>query len=439
MNPNLDHTVEIKNCFDSHVHFLATGQVASELKLQNLQSVENLRHLKIDQTFFRDNWLVGFGWNEKKWNPSKPPTLNQLDEIFPDYPVFLSRVDGHASVINTKALKLLVEKKLVSLDDSKNFNGLLLEDTHIKALSLLPGYSDQQIESFLKKSTDLFHAGGFTHVRDLSMTYKQWTLQKKLIQQKKINIYCEGFITVESVADLERGYSEYLQCKNSPCDQLRIKGLKIFIDGSLGSKTAYLSANYTDTNNKGLLLWTQTDIEKAIHFSWKNKIEIAIHTIGDEAVHTAAVAAREVAAQGLLGKFHLEHVQIIRPETFKILKPLHVYCHMQPCHWLSDQSWLKQSIGELSNYAFSWEALRKNKINFDFGTDSPIEPANITLNIQALEQSSQKKQNLSTPKLQDDWWKYHQHKDLNWGNGLTQISNGKVSQVILDGVKLILT
>ena len=439
MNSNLDHTVEIKNCFDSHVHFLATGQVTSELKLQNLQSVENLRHLKIDQTFFRDNWLVGFGWNEKKWNPSKPPTLNQLDEIFPDYPVFLSRVDGHASVINTKALKLLVEKKLVSLDDSKNFNGLLLEDTHIKALSLLPGYSDQQIESFLKKSTDLFHAGGFTHVRDLSMTYKQWTLQKKLIQQKKINIYCEGFITVESVADLERGYSEYLQCKNSPCDQLRIKGLKIFIDGSLGSKTAYLSANYTDTNNKGLLLWTQTDIEKAIHFSWKNKIEIAIHTIGDEAVHTAAVAAREVAAQGLLGKFHLEHVQIIRPETFKILKPLHVYCHMQPCHWLSDQSWLKQSIGELSDYAFSWEALRKNKINFDFGTDSPIEPANIALNIQALEQSSQKKQNLSTPKLQDDWWKYHQHKDLNWGNGLTQISNGKVSQVILDGVKLILT
>ena len=245
--------------------------------------------------------------------------------------------------------------------------------------------------------------------------------------------------SVESVADLERGYSEYLQCKNNPCDQLRIKGLKIFIDGSLGSKTAYLSANYTDTNNKGLLLWTQTDIEKAIHFSWKNKIEIAIHTIGDEAVHTAAVAAREVAAQGLLGKFHLEHVQIIRPETFKILKPLHVYCHMQPCHWLSDQSWLKQSIGELSDYAFSWEALRKNKIKFDFGTDSPIEPANIALNIQALEQSSQKKQNLSIPKLQDDWWKYHQHKDLNWGNGLTQISNGKVSQVILDGVKLILT
>ena len=88
MNSNLDHTVEIKNCFDSHVHFLATGQVTSELKLQNLQSVENLRHLKIDQTFFRDNWLVGFGWNEKKWNPSKPPTLCQLDEIFPDYPVF---------------------------------------------------------------------------------------------------------------------------------------------------------------------------------------------------------------------------------------------------------------------------------------------------------------------------------------------------------------
>lgn len=439
MNPNQAEYLEIKNCFDSHVHFLATGQVASELKLQDIQSIDELKHLKIDQTFFRDNWLVGFGWNEKKWNPSKPPTLKQLDEAFPDYPVFLSRVDGHASVINTKALQQLVEKKIVSIEDSKNFSGLLLENIHIKALSLLPAHSDQQIESFLKKSTEIFHTGGFTHVRDLSMTYKQWTLQKKLIEQKEINIYCEGFVTVESVADLERGYNEFLQCKNSPCDQLRIKGLKIFIDGSLGSKTAYLSANYTDTNDKGLLHWTQTDIEKAIHFCWKNKIEIAIHTIGDEAVHTAALAAREVAAQGLLGKFHLEHVQIIRPETFKILKPLHVYCHMQPCHWLSDQSWLKQAIGELSDYVFSWEALRKNKINFDFGTDSPIEPANIALNIQALEQSSQKKQNLPIPKLEDDWWKYHQHKDLNWGSGLTQISNGKVSQVTLDGIKLQIT
>ena len=421
------------------MHFLATGQVASELKLQNLQSIDELKHLKIDQTFFRDNWLVGFGWNEKKWNPSKPPTLNQLDEIFPDYPVFLSRVDGHASVINTKALQQLVEKKLILLDDSQNFNGLLIETAHIKALSLLPAHSDQQIESFLKKSTELFHAGGFTHVRDLSMTYKQWALQKKLIQQKEINIYCEGFVTVESVADLERGYNEYLQCKNSPCDQLRIKGLKIFIDGSLGSKTAYLSTVYKGTNNKGLLLWTQTDIEKAIYFCWKNKIEIAIHTIGDEAVHIAALAAREIAAQGLLGKFHLEHVQIIRPETFKILKPLHVYCHMQPCHWLSDQLWLQEAIGELSDYAFPWEALRKNKINFYFGTDSPIEPANVVLNSQALEQSSQKKQNLSIPKLQDNWWKYHQHKDLNWGSGRTEIIDGKVSQVILDGVKLLIT
>ncbi len=421
------------------MHFLATGQVASELKLQSLQSADDLKNIKIEKEFFRDNWLVGFGWNEKKWNSSKPPTLSQLDEVFPDYPVILSRVDGHASVINTKALQQLIEKKIAFADDYKNFNGLLLEEAHIKALSLLPAYSDNQIELFLKKSTQLFHQGGFTHVRDLSMTYNQWKLQKKLILQKEINIYCEGFITIESVNDLERGYQDYLQCKNDPCDQLRIKGLKIFIDGSLGSKTAYLSAKYKNTNTSGLLLWTQADIEKAIQFCWTLKIEIAIHTIGDEAVHTAALAAREVAAQGLLGKFHLEHVQIIRPETFKILKPLHVYCHMQPCHWLSDQSWLKDAIGELSEYAFSWEALRKNKINFDFGTDSPIEPTNIVLNIQALEQSSLKKQSLPIPKLQDDWWKYHNHKDHNWGNGITQITNGKVSQVILDGSTIDIT
>lgn len=429
---------KILNCFDSHTHFLATGQVALELSLRDLNSSQDVANLNIQKHHFRGEWLVGFGWNHNNWVPADLPHKSTLDKIFPDTPVFFSRVDGHSSWINSKAISVLEKMGFdfaqdpvggkILRDASGETIGLLQDQAHINALLMLPEYSDQQLSQFLLKAGDIFNTGGFTHVRDMSMTFHQWQIQKDLCEKKQLKIYCESFVTVESVADLDRGYTEYQKCLNSPCSQLKVKGLKIFIDGSLGSKTAYLSKNYTGENQRGLLIWSAEDIKAAISFCWRHKMEIAIHCIGDEAVHTVALCAREVSASGFLGKIHIEHAQLLRPETIPLLKPLHVYVHMQPCHWLSDHPWLQDCIGDLSKYLFQWEALRKNRIHVDFGSDSPIEPVNLLSTSKALTESSK-----SVPKLSEDWKRLHTYPSAGWGNCETLFDEKGICLLNFDG------
>lgn len=428
----------INNCFDSHTHFLGTGQVALELSLRDLKSALNVAELKIEQHHHRGEWLVGFGWNHNNWVPSDLPHKSILDKVFPDKPVFFSRVDGHSSWINSKAIEVLKQKGFDFSKDPqggkilRDLNGepmgILQDQAHINALLMLPDYTDQQLSQFLVKSGEIFNAGGFTHVRDMSMTFRQWQLQKALCEQQKLKIYCEGFITIESVNDLDRGLSEYQKCLNNPCAQLKIKGLKIFIDGSLGSKTAYLSQNYVGENQRGLLIWSATDIKATIAYCWRNKMEVAIHCIGDEAVHTVAQCAREVSAAGLLGKIHIEHAQLLRPETIPLLKPLHVYVHMQPCHWLSDHPWLQDCIGDLTKYLFQWEALRKNRIHVDFGSDSPIEPTNLLLTRKALLESAK-----SIPKPSEDWKRFHAYPTSGWGQCQTEFDDQGIIAINFEG------
>lgn len=435
-NKFLKQKLTLINAFDSHVHFLATGQVQFELLLQNLTKPSQLKTLLTPHIEYRNNWLIGFGWNENNFEDKEVLNLSLLDQLFPDHPVFLSRVDGHASVLNTKALEELLklgfslasyEEPFVTYETrgpgQKIFTGLLKDQAHIDALLKLPPFTEEQLKKFLIKAGQIFNEGGFTHVRDLSMTYQQWCLQKELAESQKLQIYSEGFVTVENVADLARGFNQVQLCQKNPSRYLKMKGLKIFIDGSLGSETAYLSVPYLNSSKNGVLLWSQKNIQEAIAFCWKNKIEIAIHAIGDEAVHTAALAAREVSAQGYLGKFHIEHAELLRPDTLQILKPLHVTVHMQPCHLLSDQIWIKSKLGDHAKHLMRWEMLRKNKIKLDFGTDSPIEPSQLVKNLQSLDQCHE----LNIEPLQDNIENYHTY--AGWGECTTVINAGVIESV----------
>src|SRR5690606_17432401 len=95
----------LPRCYDSHIHFMATGSVRAGLRLFDLKSPESLADLKVEPWHFRGEWLVGFGWDESKWTDPKLPTRDSLDQLFPHHPVALSRVDGHAVWLNSKALE----------------------------------------------------------------------------------------------------------------------------------------------------------------------------------------------------------------------------------------------------------------------------------------------------------------------------------------------
>ncbi|AGH94845.1 amidohydrolase [Pseudobdellovibrio exovorus] len=434
----------IHNCYDSHTHFWATGQVAEGLKLQSLKNSSDISNLQVLPQHFRAEWLVGFGWDQNQWSNSELPDRSLLDRVFPDYPVFFSRVDGHASWLNSKAIQELTRRgydfsvdpqggRIVRTSNSEP-TGILFDQAHINALLMLPDFSESQHRSFFLSSQKIFNRAGFTHVRDLSMNTFFWNMLKQMEDSKSLTVFIEGFVTIESVNDVEKEIKCIHEMRSQVAEQIRVQGVKIFIDGSLGSKTAALSQSYRGEGQKGLLIWTSENIKEVLRQTWQAGLQVAIHCIGDEAVHTAVKSAREVAAEGILGRLHLEHVQLLRQDTLQMMKPLHVTCHMQPCHWLSDHTWLKKTLpDELHGSLFQWELLRKNKIPLFFGSDSPIEDSSLLRTRQALLESPK----WGIPALQGDWWTYHVHPDRHWGNGQTELGDNGIIQVFLNGESLL--
>jgi predicted amidohydrolase YtcJ len=435
--------LEIQNCYDSHTHFVATGQTSLGLSLQDLKSASDIKNKIIKSEYFQGHWITGFGWDQNLWNDSALPNKDILDAVFPETPVFLSRVDGHASWINSEAIRELQKNNYdfsrdtmggkIERDAQGKPTGVLFDQAHIQALLKIPFYSTEQTTLHIKESLRLFNQAGFTHIRDLSMDFPTASILQDLQIKNELTACIDSFITVENVEDLQRGLAEFEKCKSLPNPFLRVHGLKIFVDGSLGSGTAFISKPYAGTSGCGLMAWSFDEIRTAIHFCWSRKMEVAFHVIGDSAVETVVKAAREVSASGILGKLHLEHVQLLRPEVIHLMKPLHVHCHMQPCHWLSDKKWLKAKIGDLTSYLFQWELLRKNKIPVSFGSDSPIEPTSLIRNLAAIKDTELH----GIPKLNADFKSFHAHPDASWTNSKTIFDAEKIHEVHFNGKQII--
>lgn len=419
--------LKIPRLYDSHTHFIATGQFSGGLHLGSMTKVDSLKAISLQNpSYFRNDWLVGFGFDETKWQDAEPFGKALLDKIFPNTPVFFARMDGHSSWYNTLALQRLK----VSSD-----SGVLTEKDHLKAWDLLPAYTFEQERAHVLSASQLFNKEGFTHVRDMSCTESQWQTLVRMSDAGELTLAIEENFTSHDPQDFEKTLALATYAKKNETKLVRAKGIKVFYDGSLGSETALLSKSYHGKSSCGCgrSLWNITDIEELMKKTWAAGLEFSIHAIGDEASHQIIQSARKISAQGSVGRLNLEHAQVLRPETIQMMKPLHVRCHMQPCHWLSDRSWLKDKLGDLYAYAFPWEALRLAQIPISFGSDSPVEAPSFFKNQLALQESSEH----GIKKWKGDTILHHSHPDAHFaGASYTVIEDQKVKEVIFEGQSL---
>lgn len=432
--------LKIPRCYDSHLHLLGTGIFLEGLSLFNLQSLSDLENIQIQDSYFKGSWLVGFGWDHMKWPGQKWPTAADLDVYFPDIPVAFSRADGHTLWLNSLALKKLgyfqkteSEKAIprggIIFRDGEGYpTGIFQEHAKLEVDFFIPDYSRDQKIQFIQSALRHLRLQGFTHLRDMTGNQEQWDILWDLDELKKLNQYIEQNFVCENRADFPRALGELERAasmvRKKLNGHLRAVGIKLFFDGSLGSEGAYLSQNYRFSHQKGILLWEEKDLIHVIAETWKKGFQIAIHTIGDEAAHRAALAALQVQTElGVRGHLSMEHAQILRAETIEILKKLNaasedsstyqgsVTCHMQPCHYLNDRRWLKEKLGDLYSRSFPWRELVLHQIPIQFGSDSPIEPADVFRNQEALRLSASE----GIPPLIGEWHHFHSHPDPNWG------------------------
>ncbi len=439
-------THTLPNLYDSHVHWYYTGQVASTWNLKKYTDPDQILKAHIKLEYFRGDWLTAFGWDENNWNSEFKIHRYFLDQKFLNIPVHFSRTDGHSSWVNTKALNLLgffdtrsdhfkKYAKDIVLDDAGIPTGYLKESAHMYALFSLPEVNDGLQKSFLLRGAEIFNQAGFTHIRDMTSNPKQWKLNLELLSESDFLLHTEHWFVCEEFANLQQTIQQIQDCQKNENNWMKIRGVKVFADGSLGSQTACLSKHYEGSTQSGQIIWSEVDVKNMMREVWKNKIEIAFHAIGDQTSHQIIQWAREVYSEGVQGRIHLEHAQILRPETIQNMKSLHVRCHLQPCHWWSDQKWLKKRLGVLFDYVFPWEALRKAQIPFSFGSDSPIESSSFFSNLKALDDSAIK----GIKKLGGNPEKFHLYPAQDSVEGWTQIVDDTVHSIYLGSKKRFFT
>jgi hypothetical protein len=433
--------LRIPRCYDSHLHFFGTGEVLSTLDLRATRNPEDIRALKILPEHFRGEWLVGFGWDQNQWPIDQKPHRKYLDTLFPKIPVCFVRADGHTVWVNSEALNRAgihtqsteVAGGRFERDAAGDLTGILVDSAKELVDNILPPATKTEMKGFAQKALRLFNTQGFTHLRDMTSDRQQFEVLHELDINKELTAYIELNFFCRNMSEFENQLSLLKELSASPesmGSHLRLGGIKIFFDGALGSEGALLSQCYCNTQNRGLTLWSLNNVETIVKKSWNAGFPVAIHTIGDEAVHQIASSVLSLKRQGLRGELHLEHVELLRTETLELLTELKPICHLQPCHWISDHHWLETKVGALSKLAFPWAALEKRQVPFYFGSDSPIEKPSLAMTAQALRESAK----LGIAALKGDWQQRHSHPEVNWGSECETIwTDDRVEKVIFDG------
>ncbi len=432
----------IENCYDSHVHWLATGQSQMRLNLRGLKQVDDIRGQKILPTYFRDNWLVGFGWDQNIWPQKQLPNRHILDELFPNHPVSFSRADGHAVWVNTLALKSIGYWQRGLPDPTggkivKDYEGwptgVLIDMAAEKVWRETPELNADQIKDALLLGLKVFNQAGFTHIRDMTCNKEQWSIATQLDQTKKLTLAVEQFFNTDDPNNFARVLDFVENAKREETPNLRVKGLKVYFDGALGSEGALLSQCYCGKNHKGLQIISADLMEEIMHRTWEKNFELAVHAIGDQAAHLVVQTAQGVWQKHPRGLLHIEHAEMLRPETIKLMRGQNVQCHMQPCHWLTDKNFLKEKLGPLFAHVFPWLSLKENEIYFDFGSDSPIEPPSLKNNYVAIKELALQ----GIGHADFDVSRVQSHPDPTWApNSYTKFQSGEPTEIVFRGEKL---
>ncbi|HKQ51535.1 MAG TPA: amidohydrolase, partial [Pyrinomonadaceae bacterium] len=335
-----------------------------------------------------------------------------LDDVAPNNPVLVQRVDGHVSWANSPAL----EKAGVTRETRAPEGGEILHDERGEPTGILKETAAQLVARFVPQPTpaELMQAleralaearrYGLTSIQDNS-GYRTTMLYRELLKQGKLTVRVAEWQDFEdTVAELKRQRAEFETFKDDPL-RLRLTALKGYVDGTLGSRTAAMLAPFADDpHNSGIPRHPPEELTKMIVERDAAGFQIALHAIGDRANRMAldgyAAAFTEeskklplpdkksISSITILGvptrRHRVEHAQVVAPSDFARFRDLQVIASMQPSHAISDKRWAQDRLGEYRVLgAYSWHIMKSFNVHVPFGTDWPVEPINPYLGLYA--------------------------------------------------------
>ncbi|WP_376690153.1 amidohydrolase [Wenzhouxiangella sp. EGI_FJ10409] len=378
---------------DAHGHVMGMGLARLQADLSAADSLEAaIEMLEAHaETLPEGAWLTGRGWDQTRWKGQAFPTAADLDEVFPDRPVWLVRVDGHAGWANSAALERATKDLSgewqpqggsIHRDDGDRPTGILIDTAMRFVEDAMPAAGETVRERALELALEEMARFGLTGVHDMGASLEDFRLYRRLDAAGELSVRITAF------ADGDEAMLDWL-CENGQyqSDRLNARSVKLYADGALGSRGAALLDEYSDdADNSGLLFESDDDLQALVDRAMGCGLQLGIHAIGDAANRqvTDAIAVGKEAHSDNPGRHRIEHVQIIHPDDIPRLADHEIIASMQPIHATSDMRWAGDRLGEARlEGAYAWATMLEQGIHLALGSDFPVEPVNPWLGVHA--------------------------------------------------------
>ena len=360
---------------DAHGHVTELGFAALQLDLVGTSSLQDLQQrLKAYAAAHPDGWIVGRGWNQELWPVKRFPTAADLDAIVPDRPVVLERVDGHAVVANSAAMKAAgISAQTPAPAGGRIENGLFVDNAIDLIGKAVPAPSPAQFDQAITQAQDILLGFGVTAVGSMSTSEEAWNAMRRAGEAGRLQVRLMVYESDRPFASTPHP-TEWLYD-----GKLRAVGVKLFADGALGSRGAWLKQPYADKpDTHGLRFHSDAELLKLADNAAAAGFQIATHAIGD-AANAQVISTYEQLSKkyGADRRWRIEHFQIVDPADIPRLKPAGIVASMQPTHQTSDRLMAEARLGpnRLAG-AYAWQTVEKLGIPLAFGSDFPVESPN---------------------------------------------------------------
>lgn len=367
---------------DAHCHFYHYAAFLQELNLNGTTSFDDMITKIVEYSKTNTyEWILGTGWDQNDWDIKEFPTKEKLDELFPNTPIYLTRVDGHAAIANQKALDLakidinttvnggIIEKK------NGKLTGILLDNALEKVKAIIPAKTKQQLTNELLVAQQKLFEVGLTTIDEAGLDRKQIELIEELHQsnQLKLKVYA-------MVSSTEELLDYYLQKGPYKTDRLNVSSFKFYADGALGSRGACLLQPYSDILTHahfGLMLHEKEFYEKYAPLLYEKGFQMNTHCIGDSANRQMIAIYQKVLKGSNDKRWRIEHAQVLDSVDFDLFANYNIIPSVQPTHATSDMYWASDRLGnERIKNAYAYKKLLQQNGLIALGTDFPIESIN---------------------------------------------------------------
>lgn len=364
---------------DSHCHFLSLGLSLNKVDLVGTKSFEDvLDRVKRYATNKELNAITGRGWDQNDWKIKRLPNKEQLDLLFPDIPVGLRRIDGHAMLVNQKALDLAgitLDTEVTGgqiVKENGKLTGVLIDAPMQMVTNILPKPSVEDKIKSLQDAEVISFANGLTTVSLAGLDREDIFLIDSLHKTGGLTIRVYAMIS-----NSQDNVDYFLKEGPYKTDKLNVRSFKVYADGALGSRGAALKDSYSDLDNHtGAFITSKDSLEALAYKLAASPFQMNTHAIGDAANQVVLEAYNKALVFSDDPRWRVEHAQIIDTNDIKLFNRK-ILPSVQPTHATSDMYWAEDRLGEDRLYgAYANKALLEQSGRIALGTDFPVEDVN---------------------------------------------------------------